>query len=405
MAIANSKKKRIRQKNLELHRNQIRLNRVLAVLGVTDLHKTLHADFRESILKNPDPPIILECPDGTESKCRHILKQLGEWKALSYKGITASDFTEVMFPLIRYIGSAVGQKLMAEHTGDGFKKVSKEVFLSYLMPAREFLYFFLDQLSAVMQLVMWAESAPDRQYIKMKFGTDYLSNSRIRFKVTANIEQAKRIWIYGSWKYQVGTYHDNFFDSLTEMKWLSKCPLDYGLPGKADEILPVYISSHALDRLRERLDDQMVRMVTTFAIYFAMDKPVYHPLPDGSGDMLIALCVKDPNIKVGYLVVSRTEKEIIVKTFLFITMYQTPEGQRLHRRLRMARDDFDFHKLEHYSTLARSDLTTHPTLRPLWEECGFKGLLTMIDRGAKLFSTERKKQADDMIRYFRLDGH
>jgi hypothetical protein len=402
MAVTKSKKKKIRQKNLELHRNQMRLNRVLEVLGVTDIHKTLHADFRENILKNPDPQIALECPeDGPEYE--RIRKRLGEWKAISYKGISASDFTEVMFPLVRYISSAVGRELMAEYTDNGFKEVPKDLFLSYMLPAREFLHYFLDQLSAVMQLTVWEETAPDRQYVRMELDTEDLSRDRLRFKINANVEKIKRAWLCGGWKYHVGTYYDTFFTSNTEVRWLSKCPLDYGLPGEANESLPVYISGHALDRIRERLDDKWVGMMAMFSIYFSLDKPICCPLPDASGDMLIELWVKDPEMKLGYFVASRVRNEIIIKTFLFITMYQTPEGYKLYRRLRMARPDYDFHRLENYSTLARSDITTHPTLRPIWIDCGFKGLLTVIDRGVNLLGVKQKEQANELIRYFRLE--
>jgi hypothetical protein len=395
-------KKKIRQKNLELHHNQTRLNRVLAALGVTELHKTLHPDFREYVLNNPDLPLVLEHLGSVEFK--HLSQRLREWKGLSYKGISGSDFVEVMFPLIRHLGSAVGHGLMAKHNNHKFREVSKGLFLQYITPAEEFLNYFMDRLTAIMQITVWEETAPDQRYVRTEFEINELPRSRVRFKVTVNVESFKRVWICGGWKYRIGTYYDETLsNALSEIKWLSKCPLAYGLPGEVGENLPVYISSHALDRIRERLDDRWVRVVTMFALYFTMDKPVYHPLNDDSGDMLVELRVKGPDMKLGYLVVSRTRNEIIIKTFLFLTMYQTPEGNKLHRRLRMARPDYDFHKLENYSTLANSDLTTHPKLRPLWEECGFGGLLTLIDGGFKIFDTKQKKQAEDMIRYFRLE--
>lgn len=401
MATTKSKKK-IRQKNLNLHYNQVRLNRVLAALGVTELHKTLHGEFREFILNNPDPPLLLEYPDGVEFKS--LLKCLGEWRGLSYKGISCSDFIEVMFPLVRYLSSAVGQELMAEHDNRRFREVPKKLFLQYVTPAREFLNYFIDELTTVLQFIAWEETVLDRRYVKADFEVESLKRDRVRFKVNVSVKPAKCVWVWGSWKYQIGTYYETFFNSLPEMSWLSKCPLDYGLQGEAGENLPVYISSHALDRIRERLDDRWVRMVTMFSIYFAMDKPVYYPLNDGSGDMLVELRVKDPDLKIGYFVVSRTRTEIVVKTFLFITMYQTPEGNRLHKRLRMARPDYDFHRLENYSTLASSDLTTHPKLRPIWQECGFGGLLNLIDRGTRIFGLKQKQHAEDMIKYFRLEG-
>jgi hypothetical protein len=207
----------------------------------------------------------------------------------------------------------------------------------------------------------------------------------------------------GGWKYQIGTYYETLFTSFPEMRWLSKCPLDYGLHGEAGENLPVFISGHALERLRERLDDPWLQIVTMFSIYSSMDNPVYYPLNDGSGDMLVEVRLRDPE-KIGYFVVCRTRNEIVIRTFLFITMRQTPEGYKLHRRLRMARPDYDFHGLDKYSTLASSDITTHPTLRPIWNSCGFGGLLTTIDEDIKIFGREPKKRAEDVIKYFQLEG-
>jgi hypothetical protein len=402
MATTKSRKKKSREKNLELHYNQTRLNRVLKALGVSDLHKNLHADFREAILKRPDPPLFLDCPEGS---VRDVLRRHVErlYKT-SYDGISASDFFEVMLPLVHHIGSIVGCGVMAERAEVGFKKVTKEFFLKYDIPASKFKDYFSSKIIEIMCLTVLEETAPDRHYVKVEFGIAPLLRDRIRCKIIADVVKPQLTWVGGSWNYRLGTYYSKSFDQLSEVSWLSRCPLDYGLPGNSGESLPVYISGHALDRIRERVDDPSMRIIVMNALYFAMDNPVYHPLKNNRDDTLVELSVKNDEVKLGYLIVYRTRTEIIIKTFLFITMSNVPEGYKLHQRLRMTRTDYDFHELDKYSTLANSDITRHPKIRSILEECGFRGLLGFIDLGSKVLQQELQPRAEEMVRYFMLEG-
>jgi hypothetical protein len=389
-------KKREKERNLDLHKNQVRLNRILDVLGVRELHKKLHNDFRAEILKYPDPPLVMEYM-GNEVP-RNVENALGRWKSLTYKGISSDDFMEVMHPLVRHMNSATGCRVMA-----GEEKMPKEFSDQYLKPANEFLDYFIDKLQGLVQIAIWDETSPDKHYLHAQTMVEKLSRHRMRFRIRIEEIPFKSSWIGGKWHYRLGSYYRTLFQPYPEMKWLSRCPLDYGLPGTEDERLPVYVTKHALDRMRDRLDTDLVKTIAMFLVYNSLDKPVVYPLNDGTGDMLVEHRVKEPNTKVGYFVVSRTDKEILVKTFLFITMYQTPEGNQLYRRLRMARPDYDFHKLERVSTFMNSDITKHPTLRALWEACGFGGFLELVDRGIRVFATEQKQVADGMVKYFQLE--
>jgi hypothetical protein len=133
-----------------------------------------------------------------------------------------------------------------------------------------------------------------------------------------------------------------------------------------------------------------------------MAEPGVHPLKyDGDGaDSLVEFRVMSTGVKAGYFVVSRTENEIYIKTFLFLTLPSTPEGNLLHKRLRMARLDCDFHQLDRYSTFRNTDIATHPALVPIWEECGFTSFLEWVRRGHN--PEEIQSMGDDMAKYFRL---
>lgn len=109
------------------------------------------------------------------------------------------------------------------------------------------------------------------------------------------------------------------------IKWLKipKEKLEHHYKGiKTD--LKVYIQTHALNRLKERLDvfDQMtlndilssnLRNISAFEYY--------------KGNLLLPIQLYQ--IKVGYLVCDVIDDKLVVRTFRFITHNNTPEGDRL----------------------------------------------------------------------------
>jgi hypothetical protein len=271
---------------------------------------------------------------------------------------------------------------------------------AYLVPGKELLGYFAEQLFALMDLAIWAESAVDRHYVKMDLVMDRISRFRIQSKIVTKVMPIQSGWFAGRWNYRVGTHLKSLYRACPEVTWLSRCPLDYGLPGRPDEVLPVYISDHALSRIRERLDEEWTSIMSILRVYHSLDNPVFHELV-GHTDTLVEHRVQDTT-KAGYFVVSRTDQAIFVKTFLSLAMRQTPEGARLHQRLRMARPDFDLHRLEKFSTFANTDIITNPTLRKIWEECGFGPFLKWAESGSCMFTSGRQEVAQDMIRYFNL---
>jgi hypothetical protein len=130
---------------------------------------------------------------------------------------------------------------------------------------------------------------------------------------------------------------------------------------------PVFVQSHALKQLRERLD---VYAYADWAEHW-MHQSLANPkiVSRLSGDqLLVAFEVQEK--RLGYLVATAGDGWVGVRTFLFLTMKQTPEGRLLEKRLKMTRDEVEYHRLHELSRFTQTDLKDDPELRRLFSECG-----------------------------------
>jgi hypothetical protein len=152
-------------------------------------------------------------------------------------------------------------------------------------------------------------------------------------------------------------------------------PAGLGL-GPETRDLPVLISDHAIARLHERLplapDLGRVHRLMSDALAF----PKFHPADD-AGKFLVE--VGPDQKRVGYFLVEIYPDFVFVKTFLFLTMHGTPESRALRRRLGLSRGDIEYFKLDHFFTLASSDLANDPELKRALAECGCGHLLELSD--------------------------
>ena len=178
----------------------------------------------------------------------------------------------------------------------------------------------------------------------------------------------------------------------SEHRWARRC----GYPGdnltldlvtwNANELdslgrtgsLPVYVHSHVFDRLcgptgrLASLDHAEVHDL----LYESLRTPRLHVSDKQPGCFLVDYGPE--NCKLGYIVCEITSKEVIAKTFLFLTMDGTPEGDALYRRLKLSRHDKSYLGLDNLDSLLASDIKDDPTIRALLRECNvdhiFEGL-------------------------------
>lgn len=172
----------------------------------------------------------------------------------------------------------------------------------------------------------------------------------------------------------------------------------FGLPGKE---LPVFIQRHAANRLRERLSEQPLAaaMVSTTFIRESVEV-LPHPDP-ADGGFLIEYRFYD--VRLGYFYARVIEGRVVLLTFLFITMIQTPEGRRLHDLLKVSVRESDWHGLLELRTFVTTDVWDDPVLRAALEMAGLGSLRTLRTEfeqdGGKIVP-----KAGDLRRYLRLDG-
>ncbi len=124
------------------------------------------------------------------------------------------------------------------------------------------------------------------------------------------------------------------------------------------EELPVFVQSHALHRLEERLDCTE-RNSQQYHMYLSLEEPEVVKGP--TGKWLIKYRLKD--FHLGYLVVDVVDGILVVRTFLFITMDSTPEGQELQERLGLAAVDKKYLIIDRLSTFLISDIIEHPDIK------------------------------------------
>jgi hypothetical protein len=163
----------------------------------------------------------------------------------------------------------------------------------------------------------------------------------------------------------------DFFDGLKTVRWNCK---QLGIDGPSID-LDVLISKHAIERLHERLPLRGCETLFHRGMVRAFENPVL--VPQGENKYLVEL--RFGADRLGYFVAEILPGFVLNRTFLFLTMQGTPESQLLREKLGLRRADVEYYKLDHFFTLAGSDICEDPLLLRILSECGCGHLLAMID--------------------------
>ena len=141
--------------------------------------------------------------------------------------------------------------------------------------------------------------------------------------------------------------------------------------------LPLSITTHAVERLRERVP--VAENQRSLLHYWVWHSAQTRPAVRGPrGNWMIEVCLDTE--KVGYLPLALSSKAATATTFLFLTMDGTPEGEKLRKRLRIARKEREILRLDELTTFTASDLASDPFLVQAFDECGCGHLMTMENR-------------------------
>jgi len=160
------------------------------------------------------------------------------------------------------------------------------------------------------------------------------------------------------------------------IKWITADASIAGNSHKGDKKeLDVYIQSHALRRLSERLD-----LLSQEAINYALweNTCTIDKFESCAGYRLLPFEIF--GIKTGYLVADLIDGKILFRTFLFITHNTTPEGVRLRKLTGLGKEDITYWRIDRLSTFVNFREDKYPGLTQLFVNAGLGSLMDLKDK-------------------------
>lgn len=155
------------------------------------------------------------------------------------------------------------------------------------------------------------------------------------------------------------------------------------------KVLDVFIQSHAMTRLKERLD-----LLDQEAINYALWENTHTITQFINYHGYLLFPFKVFGVKIGYLVANVTDDKLLFRTFLFITHNSSPEGTRLRKLTGLGKEDITYWKIDRLSTFVKLNEEKYPGLIQLFCEAGLEKLMDLKD----------KKFTIDSMQTANLDG-
>lgn len=125
-----------------------------------------------------------------------------------------------------------------------------------------------------------------------------------------------------------------------------------------EEMLNVYVQSHAIARIRERLDILMVHT----QILGLMNSILNCKLVKNNGSLHISFwCEHD--LILGYLPFSILDSNVIIRSFIPLSSPNVREGTRLCKALNTNKDDIEFLRMDKLSFYQNTDFDAIPQLK------------------------------------------
>ena len=178
--------------------------------------------------------------------------------------------------------------------------------------------------------------------------------------------------------------------AVTPIGWLS---VDVSLLGNfykgTKKTLDVFIQSHALTRLKERLD-----LLDQEAINYALWENTHTISNFITYHGYLLLPFKVFGVKIGYLIANITDDKLLFRTFLFITHNSTPEGVRLKKLTGLGKEDITYWKIDRLSTFVKLEEEKYPGLIQLFCKAGLEQLMDL----------KNKEFTIDSMQFANLDG-
>ncbi|MCX2450315.1 hypothetical protein OQX61_03435 [Pedobacter sp. PLR] len=158
--------------------------------------------------------------------------------------------------------------------------------------------------------------------------------------------------------------------------------------------LEIYISTHALDRLQERINITPGIMHQILLLTFLQPEISHRWRGDVSHvDFLVA------GLKVGYLVVKLHGSKLMIHTFLFLTNNDTFEGEKLGRLLSIVKEDKKYLEIDSLPAFNSYHIDQNEKLSKLFKDAGCGSLLKLGHLKEFTINQVVDKDAESILQY------
>jgi hypothetical protein len=386
-----------RQESVRLDK-KLRLERVLSVLGLLQGFRELPSAVREvAIAKLPARQKLVIVPTAQASPTTAELKQRIE-QALDGETIPAGENKTV--PLLDFLSICRAVPM-------GFLSITKSDRLSqeqrvFVEQAGKFSAAYyqekkpkaVESLNAEIMIQLLSYSRIDTQLFGCVLSKIGDRQARFAHELTLYRSEPRviHVVIHGE---RHRAYQWAFPTAFEGIKWVECDGAVFGLEHGRN--YPIFLQSHALRRLRERLAASLITEVTLQqGLMFSLIEPnVVERQEDG---YLIEFHLG--GTRVGYLVARVNQDTILVNTFLLLTMSGTPENRLLRHKLGLTRRDIEYEGLDRLETFLAPDILADEQLVRVLEECGCGPLLTLARDGFP--HKVEDSRAEELKRFLRI---
>jgi hypothetical protein len=158
--------------------------------------------------------------------------------------------------------------------------------------------------------------------------------------------------------------------------------------------LDLYISKHALQRLKERINITPGIMHEILLYTFIQERISHHWTGyESQVDYVVA------DQKVGYFSVKLYENKLMIHTFLFLTNNDTPEGEKLNRLLNIAVVDKKYLEIDNLPNFNAYHIDQNEKLGKLFRDAGCGSLLKLGHLQAFSVNDVADKDPESIVKY------
>lgn len=363
-------KKRDKQDRFEQlrARRQARCEKVLSVFGLARSFRQLPATYRDWIVKVAiiTPSIVVEGADANDttflkSSVERVLKEA----MLEVEG-TVFSLYEVWGVLLPLLDLFRGAEASPGHRHIAFFEKAAAVWKQHYQAMEE---RAIGQLANELARITSDYARIDRHLIACRLSWVAASATKIDLRIIILVRSPERTIITVDGKPRTA-FRCGFADrhGVSWFAWSADLVGEAG----SGERYPVYVQPHALQRLHERVP------LTTSDVHHSMLFSLGQPrIVEQQGDDLLVEFRLYNEVRLGYFRAQLVGRQILVRTFIFLTMDRTPEARQLQERLRLCRPDIEYFGLDRLETFLRSDINQDADLVEAFRECGCEHLLAL----------------------------